>query len=92
MNHVKADPYRVPFRAGEFVPIAFVYADHFSGMTGDAAVAKEIRRVCEDEVDGFCGEGGEDFEAVCVVEAEVVFVVAEGFGLGEDCGVGSGES
>jgi len=60
-------------------------------MAGDAAVAQEIRRVCEDEVNGIFGEGGEDIEAVCVVEAEVVFVVAEGFGLGEGGGGGFGE-
>ena len=82
----------IELRALGFVPIAFVDADHFAGMAGDAAVAKEIRRVCEDEVDGFCGEGGEDFQAILLVDDQIVFIVAEGFGLGEDCGIGFGES
>jgi hypothetical protein len=34
-----------------FVPGAFVDGDHFAGVTGDAAVGEEVRRVGEDEVD-----------------------------------------
>ena len=66
-----------------FVPIAFVDADHFAGVAGDAAVGEEVRRVGKDEVDGIFGEGGEDFEAVALVEGDVVFfVVVNGFGEG----------
>ena len=74
----------IGLRAAGFVPIAFVDGDHFAGVAGDAAVGEEIGRVGEDEVDGGFGEGGEDFEAVSVVEAEVVFGVVEGARLRED--------
>src|SRR5580704_18561173 len=63
-----------------FVPIAFMDGDHFAGVAGDAAVGEEIGRVGEDEVDGGFGDGGKDFEAVALVEAEVVFFVVEGGG------------
>src|SRR5437899_2237209 len=49
-------------------------------MTGDAAVGEEVGRVGEDEVDGGFGDGGEDFQAVALVDAEVVFGVVEGGG------------
>ena len=60
-----------------FVPVAFMDGDHFAGVAGDAAVGEEVGRVGEDEVDGGFGDGGEDFEAVALVEAEVVFGVVE---------------
>ena len=66
--------------AAGFVPIAFVDGDHFAGVAGDAAVGEEVRRVGEDEVDGIWRDGGEDIEAVALVEAEVVFGVVEGGG------------
>ena len=66
--------------AAGFVPIAFVDGDHFSGMAGDATVGEEVRRVGEDEVDGIFRDLGEDFEAVALVEADVVFGVVEGGG------------
>ncbi|HEV2315735.1 MAG TPA: hypothetical protein VGR94_10545 [Candidatus Acidoferrales bacterium] len=34
--------------AARAVPCAFVDADHFAGVAGDAAVGEEIRRVGED--------------------------------------------
>jgi len=49
-------------------------------MAGDAAVGKEIGRVGEDEVDGGFGNEGEEFEAVAMVDAEVMFGVVEGRG------------
>ena len=55
-------------------------ADHFAGVAGDAAVGEKVRRVGEDEVDGGFGNLGEEFEAVAVVDAEVVFGVVEGGG------------
>jgi len=55
-----------------------VDGDHFSGMAGDAAVGEEIRRVGEDEVDGRFGNLREEFEAVAVVEADVVLGIVEG--------------
>jgi len=55
-----------------------VDGDHFAGVAGDAAVGEEVGRVGEDEVDGGSGEGGEDVEAIALVEAEVVLGVVEG--------------
>jgi len=49
-------------------------------MAGDAAVGEEVGRVGEDEVDGILGDGGEDFQAVALVDAEVVFGVVESGG------------
>ena len=61
-----------------FIPIAFVDRDHFSGVAGDAAVGEEVRRVGEDEVEGFVGDVLEDFEAIAVVETEVVLGIVKG--------------
>src|SRR5712692_6853627 len=63
--------------AAGFVPFAFVDGDHFAGVAGDAAVGEEVGRVGEDEVNGGGGDGGEEVEAVALVEAEVVFGVVE---------------
>jgi hypothetical protein len=49
-------------------------------VAGDAAVGEEIGRVGEDEVDGRFGNLGEDFQAVAVIDAEVVFGVVESGG------------
>jgi hypothetical protein len=54
-----------------------VDGDHFAGVAGDAAVGEEVGRVGEDEVDGIFRDGGEDFEAVALVKAEVVLGVVE---------------
>ena len=35
--------------AAGFVPFAFVDADHFAGVAGDAAVGEELGRLGEDE-------------------------------------------
>jgi hypothetical protein len=67
-------------RTAGFVPFAFIDADHFAGVAGDAAVGEEVGRVGEDEVDGILRDGGEDIEAVALVDAEVVFGVVEGGG------------
>ena len=67
-------------RTARFVPFAFIDADHFAGVAGDAAIGEEVGRVGEDEVDGIFRNGGEDFQAVAVVDAEVVFFVVEGGG------------
>ena len=69
--------------------------DHFSGVAGDAAVGEEVRRVGEDQVDGIVRDFFEEFEAVAVVEADVVFgVVEDGSGeavQGERVGNGFGQ-
>ena len=59
------------------VPGAFVDADHFAGVAGDAAVGEEVGRVGEDEVDAVGGHGGEDLEAVALKEFDVVARVVE---------------
>ncbi len=64
--------------AAGLVPIAFVDADHFSGMAGDAAVRKKIRWVGENEVDGGFGNLREEFQAIAVIKPNVVFRVVEG--------------
>ena len=74
------------------VPIAFVDGDHFAGVASDAAVGEEVGRVGEDEVDGIFWDGGEDFETVALVEAEVVLgVVESGGGENRGCGIHAGQ-
>ena len=84
MHLFHPDPYRVKVGAREFVPLAFVHGDHFAGVAGDAAVGEEVRRVGEDQVDGIVGDFFEEFEAIAVVEADVVLGVVENGG-GEIC-------
>src|SRR5438552_1217515 len=67
-------------RTAGFVPCAFIDADHLAGVAGDAAVGEEIGRVGKDEVDRRFGDEGEEFEAVAMVDAEVMFGVVEGRG------------
>ena len=73
-----------------FVPIAFIDADHAAGMAGDATVGEEVRRVGEDEVDGRFGDEGEEFEAIALIEANVVLGVVEDGGWELDGGFGHG--
>src|SRR5579862_3892427 len=83
MNFVKPVPYRVKVRTGQFVPLAFIDADHAAGVAGDAVVGEEVGRVGEDEVDAGCGDGGEDVEAVALEDFDVVLgVVEDGGGVG----------
>jgi hypothetical protein len=58
-------------------------------VAGDAAVGEEVGRVGEDEVDGGFGNFFQDFEAVALVDAEVMFGVVESGG-GERIGDGFG--
>jgi len=74
----------IGFGALGFVPRAFIDADHFSGVAGDAAVGKEIGRIGEDEVNGFGGHGGENFAAVALENFDVVRAVVEGGGDGDE--------
>ena len=61
----------IQFRAARFVPIAFVHFDHPPGVTTDAAVGKEIRRVGKDAIKPafgiLRGYGVEQFKRVAVV-------------------------
>jgi hypothetical protein len=70
----------IGIRPAGFVPVAFIDGDDFAGVAGDAAVGEEVGRVGEDEVGGGFGNGGEDFQAVAVVETKVVFGVVESEG------------
>jgi len=74
--------------AAGFVPFALVDADHAAGVAGDAAVGEEVGRVGEDEVDGIVGDFFENFKAVALEDAEVMFGVVEGGGgeIGERFG------
>ena len=69
--------------AAGFVPVAFMDGDHFAGVAGDAAVGEEVGRVGENEVDGILRNRGEDFQAIALVEAKVVFGVVESGGREE---------
>ena len=56
-------------------PIASsVHLDHFAGVTGDAAVGEEIRRVGEDGVEAafgiFGGDGVEQFQTVSMIKPD----------------------
>src|SRR5579862_3064991 len=83
MNFVKPVPYRVKVRTGQFVPLAFIDADHAAGVAGDAVVGEEVGRVGEDEVDAGWGDGGEDVEAVALEDFDVMLgVVEDGGGEG----------
>ena len=65
----------IQFRAARDVPIPFIHLDHFTGVTGDAAVREEIRRIGKDGVEAagvavLCGDGVEQFEAIAVIQAD----------------------
>src|SRR5258708_18347486 len=64
--------------AAGLVRVACVDGGHLAGVGGDAAVGEEVGRVGEEQVGGGFWDGGEDVEAVALVEAEVVFGVVEG--------------
>ena len=66
--------------AARAVPGTFVDADHASGVAGDAAVGKEVGRIGEDEVHARGGKRGEDFQAIGLVDGEVMFGIVEGGG------------
>ena len=70
-------PYRAKVGAAGFVPFAFVDADHAAGVAGDAAVREEVGRVGEEEVHGIFGDFFQNFEAVALINADVVFRVVE---------------
>lgn len=71
----------IEFRAAADVPIALVDLDHFAGVTGDAAVGKEIGRVGKDGVEPavgiFGGDGVEEFQAIALIEPEAAGVIAK---------------
>jgi hypothetical protein len=59
------------------VPVAFVDADHAAGVAGDAVVGEEVGRVGEDEVHRVGREGGEQLQAIPVVNRNVVLCIPE---------------
>ena len=67
----------VGFGAARAVPGAFVDADHASGVAGDPAVGKEIGGIGEDEVDGVFWNSGEDFQAIALIDFDVMQWVVE---------------
>ena len=64
----------VQFRSARDVPVALVHLHHFAGVTGDAAVGQEIRRVGKDGVEAafgiFGGDGVKEFQGVAVIKAD----------------------
>jgi len=60
-------------------------------MAGDAAVGEKVGRVGEDEVDGGFGDEGEEFEAIALIEADVVLGVVEDGGWELNGRFGHGE-
>ena len=71
----------IEFRPTRFVPIAFVHFDHPPGVTTDATVGKEIRRVGKDAIKPAFGilhsDGIEQFKRVAVVNPQSARVIAE---------------
>jgi len=69
----------IEFGAAAFIPVAFVYFDHFAGVATDAAVGEEIGRVGKDAIEAafgvFSGNGIEEFEAVAVIEPDAVGLI-----------------
>jgi len=57
------------------VPGAFVDADHFAGVAGDAVVGEEVGRVGEYQVEGVGRKGGEDIEAIALEDFEEMLFV-----------------
>jgi hypothetical protein len=52
-----------------------VDANHAPGVAGDAAVGEEVGRVGEDQVNGEFGDGGENFQAVALVDLDVMLAI-----------------
>ena len=60
------------------VPGALIDADHAAVLTGDAAVGKEVGRVGKDQVNAIGGKRRHDFQAIGLIDADVMFGVVEG--------------
>ena len=63
--------------AARAVPIAFVDADHASGVAGDSVVGEEVGRVGENQVHAGFGDFCQDFQAVALEDSDVMFGVVE---------------
>ena len=63
------------FHRFEPIPVAFVDGDHFARVARDAAVREEVRRVGEDQVNGGFRDGGENFQAVALVDLDVMLAI-----------------
>lgn len=62
------------------VPRAFVDADHTSGVAGDAVVREKIRRVGKDQIHGVFGNRRENFQAIALIDFDVVLRVVKNGG------------
>mgnify|MGYP007073200654 CR=1 FL=1 len=86
-------------RALRFVPIALVHLDHFSGVTSDAAIGKEVRRISKNAVEPalgiFGGYGIQQLKTVAMIKPEAAGRIREAqfggafyvAGLCDDCAV-----
>lgn len=63
--------------AARTVPIAFVDADHASGVAGDSVVGEEVGWICENQVHAGFGNFCQDFQAVALEDFDVMFRVVE---------------
>ena len=64
--------------AARVVPGALIYTDHPAVLAGDAAIRKEVGRVGEDQVHGIGWKRRHDFQAIGLIDADVMFGVVEG--------------
>ena len=75
------EPCAVEFMVGvgaaRTVPIAFVDADHASGVAGDSVVGEEVGWVGENQVHAGFGDFCQDFQAVALEDFDVMFGVVE---------------
>ena len=59
------------------IPRALVHGNHSARMAGDAVIGKEIGRVGENQVDAICGNGGENLQAITLINLDVVVGVVK---------------
>jgi hypothetical protein len=59
------------------IPRALVYGNHFARVAGDAVVGEEIRRVGKNQVNAIGGDSGQNFQAIALVNLEVVLGVVK---------------
>ena len=77
----------VQFRSARDVPVAFIHFDHFTRVTGDAAVREKVWRVGKDGVEPalgiFGGDGVQQIQTVSMIQPHFVcIIVINQFGQG----------
>jgi len=59
------------------IPRALVHGNHFARVAGDAVIGKKIGRVGENQVDAIWGNGGENLQAIALINLDVMIGVAK---------------